>query len=561
MSKINYSIDFSKCISLFNTLLSSSQAHLKFNFIKFEPNGMKQIDDNHETENSTGRTDFAQIQNDYIINDPPHISADNEFLPIHNDEGALIGQLKIEYDSIFHQKIGFMLTDEVIRILESSYDGIWITDGKGKVLYTNPANERLTGTKRHEVIGKMTHELIEDKLFSASATLAVMNAHKRVTIMGYNYKTNKQVLITGNPIFDKKGNLIYIVNNVRDITDFDNLRKALDDKDKIIDQQKTVIESLKTKKNRHDAHCIFRSAKMSEIIDLTERVGQFDLNVLILGESGAGKEVIADSIVNASDRRDQPFVKVNCGAIPETLLESELFGYEKGAFTGANQKGKIGMFELANDGTILLDEVADIPLNLQVKLLRAIQGKEIMRLGGSKSIKLNVRILAATNKNIEEMVQAGTFREDLYYRLNVVSINVPPLRERKEDIPLLIHHFMNHFNEKHHVQKNIETETVELLCNYEWPGNVRELENLIENLVVLTKEESIFSRHLPRRITSTGIREKPFIEINGIVPLKDAVIMLEDRLIEMAINEYGTTRKAASALGVDQSTIVRKQNR
>jgi PAS domain S-box-containing protein len=561
---MKYLSDCRSLVDVINTLLEENQVNVKFRFQRLlddtknmkshgSKKGSKEILDE--------KTDSKQLYESKEHQLDAQKTDTKEKVNIYNPEGAHIGALMIERDPMMPSFFGFALTDEIIRILESSYDGLWITDGMGKVIYTNQANERLTGIKREDVVGKMTHDLVNQKLFSVSATLAVMNEHKRVTIMGYNFKTNKQVLITGNPIFNSNGEIAYIVNNIRDITEFDNLRKVLNDKEKIIEQQKIEIEKLHHNKKPMNRGYIFRSGIMSEIFELAQRVGRFDLNVLILGESGSGKEVVADTIVDASDRRDKTFIKVNCGAIPESLLESELFGYEKGAFTGANQKGKIGMFELANGGTILLDEVADIPLNLQVKLLRAIQGKEIMRLGGSKTIKLDVRIIAATNKNLEEMSREGLFREDLYYRLNVVGITVPPLRERKEDIPVLIHQFLKKFSEKHHIEKSIESNVTELLCNYPWPGNVRELENLIENLVVLTHESVITKVHLPERMLKTSNEGVAVIDLHGIMPLKEAVSILEDKLIELAMNEYGTTRKAAQALGVDQSTIVRKLNK
>lgn len=490
-----------------------------------------------------------------IIEEPS--SQINEF-SIYNLENEVVGYFSVELDRAISKSNEFKLHDELTRILESSYDGIWITDGSGTVLYTNQANERLSGIKREEVIGKSTQELMKDKIFSVSATLEVLTAHKRVTIMGYNYKTSKQVLITGNPIFDQNGKIIYVVNNVRDITDLDNLRQELNDKVKIIDQQKKELEKLRISKNGGNQNYVVHSERMREIFDLSERLGKFDLTVLILGESGAGKEVVAESIVSASERRGKPFIRVNCGAIPENLLESELFGYEKGAFTGANLKGRVGMFELANGGTILLDEVADIPLNLQVKLLRVIQGKEILRVGGTKSVALDVRIIAATNKNIEQMVKEGSFREDLYYRLNVASVTVPSLRERKEDVPVLVNHFLNKFNLKHNVDKSVTSEVIDILSEYSWPGNVRELENLIENLVVLTREAIITKEHLPKYVWRTSTIKYPTVEVHGILPLKEAINILEDSLISRAMKEYGTTRKVASVLGVDQSTIVRK---
>lgn len=452
----------------------------------------------------------------------------------------------------------FLLTDEMETILESSYDGIWITDGDGKVLYTNSANERISGFSREEVLGRYTQELLDKKLFSHSVTLEVINKKKRVTIMGYNYNSKKNVLITGNPVFDKNNNLIRIVNNIRDITDLNNLKEDSENKDKLIEQQKNELVHLRSQQVYANNEMVVNSTVMRQTVEQAVRVGMFDSKVLILGESGAGKEVIAQAIVRSSERRDEAFIKVNCSAIPENLQESELFGYEKGAFTGANQKGKMGMFEMAQRGTIFLDEVADIPLNLQVKLLRVIQEQELMRVGGTKPIKLDVRIIAATNKDIEEMVRKGVFREDLYYRLNVVIIRVPPLRDRIEDIPALANYFLKRFITKYKQDKIISTEAMDLLMAYSWPGNVRELENVIENLVVQVRDKIIIPSHLMLKFCQETGTLLPQIKVNGLMPLKEAVQQVEEDLIRKALRKYGSTRKAATALGVDQSTIVRK---
>ncbi|MGI6065759.1 MAG: sigma-54 interaction domain-containing protein [Bacillota bacterium] len=442
-------------------------------------------------------------------------------------------------------------------ILESSYDGIWITDGKGYVVYTNEAWERITGISREEVIGKATEELLEKKLFSDSVTLSVLDNKKRVTMMLYNYKTNKQTLTTGNPIFDKDGNIEYIVNNVRDITDLTTLKEKLEKKDQLIDLQNTELSHLRTKLSLHN-DLVFTSHEMNQIIDLAVRVASFDCTVLVQGESGVGKGIITKAIVKNSTRKDGPFVKIDCGAIPANLLESELFGYEKGAFTGADSKGKKGMFELANKGTVFLDEIGELPLSLQVKLLHAIQEKEIKRVGGTNPIPLDIRIIAATNKNLEEMVSKGEFREDLFFRLNVVTLTIPPLRQRAEDIPILCSHFLKHYNQKHAQNKSLSHETISFLINYSWPGNVRELQNLMENLVIITPDQLIRPKHLPEKMRAECNNSQSQIEINGIVPLKNAVRILEETLIQKAMTKYKTTRKAAAALGINQSTLVKK---
>ncbi|SKC36174.1 sigma-54 interaction domain-containing protein [Maledivibacter halophilus] len=463
------------------------------------------------------------------------------------------------------RKPDFKLSGEMKQILEYSYDGIWITDGQSRILYMNRGNERISGIKREDVLGKYTQELLDQKLFSKSAVLQVLKTCKRVTMMGYNYNTKKHVLITGNPILDKDGNIKYVLNNVRDITDLENMSRKLKNKENIINQQRLEIEQLKALKNdknpRQRQGIIANSPKMRRVFELVKRVGKFDSTVLILGESGVGKEVVADSVVYYSERSKSPFIKVNCGAIPDNLLESEFFGYEKGAFTGANQKGKIGLFEMANGGTILLDEIAELPLNLQVKILRVLQEKKITRVGGTKPIDLDIRIIAATNKNIEKMVSEGRFREDLFYRLNVVTVPVPPLRERPEDIPALINLFLRKFNKKYNLDKVISTEVIDVFVDYPWPGNVRELVNVIENIVILSQEQQITTQHIPTKIFNGLSSENNKVKVDGILPLKKAVDLLEEELIKKALKKYGTTRKAASVLKVDQSTIVRKMKK
>jgi transcriptional regulator with PAS, ATPase and Fis domain len=279
--------------------------------------------------------------------------------------------------------------------------------------------------------------------------------------------------------------------------------------------------------------------------------------VLILGESGVGKEMVANLIHETSDRKNSPFIKVNCGAIPENLLESELFGYEGGAFTGAKKEGKMGLFELANKGTLFLDEIAEMPLALQVKLLRVLQEREVMRVGGVKPVAVNVRIIAATNRNLHEDVQKGNFREDLYYRLNVIPLSILPLRERREDILPLASYFIEQFNQKYLTKKTLSAETAEAFELYNWPGNVRELQNIVERLIVMSDGDEIQHLHLPEEITNlSSNRDK--VQVLDILPLKECMEMAEKQLLRLAKQKYSSTVKIADALQVNQSTISRK---
>jgi len=279
---------------------------------------------------------------------------------------------------------------------------------------------------------------------------------------------------------------------------------------------------------------------------------------LITGETGSGKEVISKLIHRTSKRSEGPFVVVNCGAIPENLLESELFGYEKGAFTGANKEGKIGLIEVASEGTLLLDEVGELPLSSQVKILRVMQENQIMRVGGLKPIKANVRFLAATNKNLKEMIKNKTFREDLFYRLNVVPIHIPPLRERREDILPLARFFLQKYNSQYNLNKSFSQETLYSLETHSWPGNVRELDNFIERLIVCSKEDIIApdNETMIDYFGNTLFGNR--IIVTDIIKLKEARNLLEEQLITRALGLFCSSRKAAHVLGVDHSTIVRK---
>ena len=460
------------------------------------------------------------------------------------------------------EKENFSIPQEMIQIFEAFYDGIWITDSNGRILYINRANEDITGLKREDALGKYTEEFLDKKLFSNSAVLEVLKTEKRVTMMGYNYNTDKHVLITANPIFDKEGNLKFVANNVRDISELEKMSKHLKKKKTIIDSQKREIEKLKSLSIDgtflKSSGVVANSPKMQQVFNLAQRVGMFDSTVLITGESGSGKEVVAEAIVKSSDREESPFIKVNCGAIPENLLESEFFGYEKGAFTGADPKGKVGLFEMANGGTIFLDEIGELPLNLQVKILRVLQQKELIRIGGNETIPLDVRVISATNKNLEQMIIEGSFRKDLFYRLNVVSIIIPPLRERTDDILPLLTLFLDRFNSKYKLNKRMTPAVLDAFVEYSWPGNVRELENVVESMVVLSPEEMIGVESLPAKVLKIGGKDNPVIDIKEIIPIKEAVNILEETLLEKAMEKYGTTRKVARALKIDQSTVVRK---
>jgi len=305
---------------------------------------------------------------------------------------------------------------------------------------------------------------------------------------------------------------------------------------------------------------IYRSPEMAHLMEEVKSVAPLDATVLVTGESGVGKEVIARQIHQLSSRAAGTFVPINCGAIPEHLIESELFGHEKGAFTGADSR-RMGLFEQANQGTVFLDEVSELPYTLQVKLLRVLQEREVFRVGSTVPIKIDVRVIAATNKNLHKMVRQMTFREDLYYRLHVVPISIPALRNRKKDIAPLAVNFLEEFNQKTGRQKGVSTDALNALENYQWPGNIRELRNVMERLVIISRQDEITENDVYRVLWEADINEEGFITIKGIMPLKQAVDETEKQLIELAVKRFGTATDAAKALDVSISTVSRRMKR
>ncbi|MDQ0884377.1 sigma-54-dependent Fis family transcriptional regulator [Peribacillus sp. V2I11] len=438
-------------------------------------------------------------------------------------------------------------------IIENSYDGIYITDQDGITLYTNSAIERITGIPKEYYIGKSVDQLIKRGILNASVTHKVVKLRRTVSVVQDNF-AGKETLITGSPVFNAEGEIVQVVTNIRDLSDLNELMHELTKVNELNNQYKQEIEKLRKITSKDGV--VFVSDKMKMIYEIAERISDIDATVLILGETGVGKDVLARNIYNRSIRSKKgDFIKINCGAIPADLLESELFGYEGGAFTGANQKGKPGMFELAESGILFLDEIGELPLQLQVKLLRALQEREIQRIGGTKPKKIDVRIIAATNRNLSEMVKSGDFREDLFYRLNVIPITIPPLRERREDILALTDLFLTKANEQYKFSKEIDSRLKEYFYQHDWPGNVRELINIVERLVVLTDNQILSINDLPEEYQPEN-RNQP--NLNATLTLKEAVERAEKEILTKAAQTYQTTYEIAEALDSSQATIVRK---
>lgn len=477
--------------------------------------------------------------------------------PIFDDQGNImlvvtnvrdITELN-ELEREFKKMVG-LRERELDAVFESSYDGLYITDGEANTLRLNEAFERILGVKAEECIGRNMRELVAEGVYSRSGTLLALEKQDQVTIT-LQAKTGKTALVTSTPIRDEHGNIILVVTNVRDISELNELQEKLGHAEELSRFFQSELQEMKLR-----TQCVIHSSKMRELISMVVRIAAVDSTVLIQGESGVGKELVANTIHSNSNRREQPMIKINCGAIPENLLESELFGYEPGAFTGASKQGKIGMFEVANQGILFLDEIGDLPLGLQVKLLRVLQDREILRVGGTKPIKVDVRIIAGTNYNLKEMVEKKLFRKDLFYRLNVIPITVPPLRERREDIPILANHFLDNFNQKHGMNKKLSGSILAYFMEYDWPGNVRELENLVERLVVTSLNQTITAHDLSA--WSELKPENKSDNEHGIVRLQDALENTERRILENAFSVCKSTYEVARALGISQPTVVRK---
>lgn len=471
----------------------------------------------------------------------------------------LMGVMSVFHDREEYEKISQHLSRyqavvrEVEAIIGSSYDGIYVTDGEANTIRVNRAYEDITGIKSSEVLGRNMRDLVGEGYFSESVTLKVLEERKSVTL-SQKLKTGKHVLVTGNPFFDDEGRIKMVVTNVRDMTDLDRLNQRLEESLEMTRAYRNKLQELQLSAYK-DNEIIRVSRAMRSVYDLVERVCRTDATILFQGETGVGKDRIAEEIHAKSNRSEGGiFVKINCGAIPETLLESELFGYERGAFTGANREGKPGLFEVADKGTLFLDEVESMPLSIQGKLLRILQDFEITRVGGTVPRKVDVRLICASNQDLEEMVQQKKFRLDLYYRLRVIPVYIPPLRERVEDIPHLITLFLSRFNNKYFKEKVFSSAAMDTLIKYSWPGNVREMANLIERLVVITPGNRIGINDLPAEV----YKVPEYKNICQGETLQEYLQCVEMSVIRNAINKYGNARRAAPHLGVNPSTLTRK---
>lgn len=428
--------------------------------------------------------------------------------------------------------------------------GLWLTDGQGYTIGCTKEYEDLSGLQAAPFIGSFMGDMERDGVLDRSVTLLVLKQKTTVTIPQTILLTKKKLIVTGNPIYNEHGDIILVATCVRPL---DRQRENIP---KINWQQPLYIPGL--------GQVVASSKVMRNVLAQALQVACFDSTVLITGESGVGKEVIAKVIHHLSPRKNGPFISINVASVPEELFESELFGYRGGAFTGASKSGKMGLVKAAEGGTLFLDEISELPYRTQVKLLRLLQDREYIMVGDTVPRQANIRIIAASNQDVSAMIQEGKFRKDLFYRLNVIPIKIPPLRERREDILALIFKFVQDLKQRYNLKKHFSSEALSVLMKYDWPGNVRQLQNLIERLAIFSAENIVSREQVEYELErETEKSDCPPLDFKYLTeqPLKSAVEELEKKMIVSAIQKSANNEEAAHLLGIHRTTLVRKMQK
>ncbi|KGM96305.1 sigma 54-interacting transcriptional regulator [Clostridium botulinum] len=475
-----------------------------------------------------------------------------------HDFDSILKNYKIKLSS-FNDKNLYIITENNSKnffdtIIRNSFDEIFVTDKNGIAIFCNDAFEKHYGIPKNEIIGKHVSYVCDNGYVDKILIDVVMETKKSIT---YEQKTKvgRTILNTSTPILDENGEIIYIIENCRDITN-DKVIKDVLPKIKISNAKQENNKTLNTKSIE------FKSPQMSSIYTTLERFASKNINILILGKSGTGKSSLAKMVHEKSPRKHGPFVTINCSTIPESLIESELFGYTKGSFTGASSKGKLGLVQIANGGTLFLDEIGELPLKMQSKLLELVQEKTYLPIGDVRPKYVDTRIIAATNQNISKLISENKFREDLYYRLAVATINIPPLNQRTDDVYTLINYYLHYFNNKHQCNIKISKEAMNILLHYSWPGNIRELEHMIEFLVINSINSNITLEDLPPNILEnckiTRItQEKTYNKFS----YKKKLEISQQKIIQEAYSIYNSSYKLAKALQISQTTANRLINK
>lgn len=450
--------------------------------------------------------------------------------------------------------------EDLLEILNCLRVGVYITDGKGRTILVNDESCKTGGLAREEVIGKDMHTLEREGFVKESVTLKTLTSREPETMI-QDLGDGGKVFVSAQPKF-VRGKLEYVITTERDITEVQVLKDVLKERERETEKYEKEIEYLKNRNIAMYGPVVASDPASVQLVERVMRVAGLDTTVLLTGESGTGKEVYANLIYTHSKRVGKPFIKVNCAAIPENLIESEMFGYERGAFTGAEKTGKMGYFELANGGTLFLDEIGDLPINLQPKLLRALQEKEIVRIGGEKTIQVDIRLIVATNTDLIKATKEGKFRYDLYYRLSVMPIEILPLRKRKGDISPLALHFIERFNTQYKVNKKLEESAMEILEKYSWPGNVRELQNIIERSIISFDGERITRFQIDKLLFPRSVAGEMEISLeSNNKTLDELMYAYEMQIIKNALETCKNASDAAKKLGMNKSTLSRRMHK
>ncbi|MFC7364164.1 MULTISPECIES: sigma-54 interaction domain-containing protein [Bhargavaea] len=485
---------------------------------------------------------------------------DNGTLTVTFEDNSLDSQqkytnpLSLHFDSDRLQE--FITTTNVYRSLESEFKSVMelsgelvtIVNKEGTVERVSSNCKKIMGLAVDEFVGRSIYDMERLGVITLSSSKKVLETLKEVQ-MTQRTRGDRRLFVRGIPLFNESGSLEKVINFSRDITEESNLQERLREREFEINVLLQEVQRSHSGKNL----LVSKAAEIEKVTHLLNKVAQTDATVLFLGETGVGKSAFAKHLHELSPRRAAPFIQLNCAVLPDQLVESELFGYAKGSFTGANQQGKKGLIEAAAGGTLFLDEIGELNLQTQTKLLQVLQEKTFTPIGKTEPVKVDVRFVAATNRDLEEMVETGAFRRDLYYRINVVPVLIPSLRERTEDIPMLIHHFTDKFNGEYKRTCSFSRDAIDRLINYRWPGNVRELENMIEQLVITAPAEVIKVSDLPQKVQRCKEQINLF---KG--SFKEQMQTHEREILQDALKEAKNLNEIAEKLKIDVSTISRK---
>ena len=510
----------------------------KIYYIRYRKKG-RLIEEKVGQQNQGGMTPFkaSQIRNQKIKQkEPKNIS-------------------KRKYDRII--KSNEYLNWKFNKILNSIADGIWIFDHNEKLIHVNKAAEKLNNVKAENIIGKSPQELMATGLYDRSVALDVFQNKRQMSMVEKTKKTNKVLLYTGTPVLDKDGNISLIVVNERDVTNLTALQERLEQSIMMTKKFKeTLIE--RNLLDLDSQGIVIESNEMRQVINLALKIAQIGTSyIMIVGESGTGKGLLAKFIHQNGNRRNKPFLQINCSSIPENLLEAELFGYEKGAFTGARDHGKVGLLELAHEGTLFLDEIGDTPLPIQAKLLKFLDDHQLIRVGGTKSREIDSIVIAATNRNIEKLIEDGHFRRDFFYRLSAFNIKIPPLRERPEDLFALIKYFLEEYSKKYNTKKRISQDGFEALRTHPFLGNVRELRNILKRAVVLSLGD-VLDEFIINDIVGNWKSRNQVVSESKQVQDKFEFADEKRNILKALDKSNWNKSQAASLLGISRRTIYRK---